>query len=48
MTNNRKTTSKAHTTVRTTVRSVLAGFDAGARIRHGAQVPKDHPSRRRS
>lgn len=30
-----------------TVRSVLAGFDAGARIRHGAQVPKDHPARRR-
>ena len=43
MTNTRKNPSKLHTTVR----SVLAGFDAGARIRHGARVPKDHPSRRR-
>ncbi|HEY9394151.1 MAG: hypothetical protein ACRDPR_04760 [Nocardioidaceae bacterium] len=44
MTNYKKNPSK----VRSTVRSVLAGFDAGARIRHGARVPKDHPSRRRS
>ncbi|MFE6510718.1 hypothetical protein ACFVDI_09485 [Nocardioides sp. NPDC057767] len=43
MTSYRKNPSK----LRTTVRSVLAGFDAGARIRHGARVPKDHPSRRR-
>ncbi|EGD42360.1 hypothetical protein ACWZJV_11540 [Nocardioides sp. WG-D5] len=42
MTNTRKNRK-----LRTTVRSVLAGFDAGARIRHGARVPKDHPSRRR-
>lgn len=47
MTNYKKNPSKVRSTVRT-VRSVLAGFDAGARIRHGAQVPKDHPSRRRS
>ena len=44
MTNDKKNPGK----IRTTVRTVLAGFDAGARIRHGAQVPKDHPSRRRS
>ncbi|NYI79741.1 hypothetical protein [Nocardioides panzhihuensis] len=44
MTNYRKNPSK----VLGTVRSVLAGFDAGARVRHGAQVPKNHPSRRRS
>ncbi|WP_256206938.1 hypothetical protein [Nocardioides luteus] len=44
MTANKKNPSK----VRNTVRSVLAGFDAGARIRHGVQVPQDHPSRRRT
>ncbi|GGU25444.1 MULTISPECIES: hypothetical protein [Nocardioides] len=43
MTSYRKNPSK----LRTTVRSVLAGLDAGARIRHGARVPKDHPARRR-
>ena len=43
MTTNRKNPSKLLATVRAT----LAGFDAGARVRHGAPVPKDHPSRRR-
>ena len=43
MTKNRKTPSKLHATVRATI----AGFDAGARIRHGSKVPTDHPSRRR-
>ncbi|GGR73928.1 hypothetical protein J2S40_003538 [Nocardioides luteus] len=41
MTTYRKNPSK----LRATVRATLAGFDAGARIRHGGKVPTDHPSR---
>ncbi|MEU0317010.1 hypothetical protein [Nocardioides sp. NPDC006273] len=43
MTNNKKNPSR----VLNTVRTFLAGFDAGALVRHGAEVPKNHPSRRR-
>jgi hypothetical protein len=43
MTNYKKNASK----VLGTIRTFLAGFDAGALVRHGAEVPKDHPSRRR-
>ena len=43
MTNYRKNPSK----LRATIRATLAGFDAGARVRHGAKVPDNHPARRR-
>ncbi|MGH3350019.1 MAG: hypothetical protein ACRDPS_05070 [Nocardioides sp.] len=43
MTKNRKTPSNFAATIRAT----LAGFDAGARVRHGSKVPADHPARRR-